>query len=324
VIRAPSISVLGLSWILLLVPGATACVDSTGAGSGPSAIRLQSDPGDSVGAGKTYTYTQANAVIGVEAVGVPTSLTVTVLGDESWIGYFTMPSGVTRLEPGTYGATLNWRGGSFGYYGCSTVTGSFTVDRVSYDSTRVTAIDLSFEQRCNGAAAALHGTIHWRADDPTRAPGPVNPPPANLWSPPAGATPAGVNFVYVQSDSGDFVGQGQTHLYTPATATIDLIGDIRHVFVSVTDSGTSSGDFFGMNSIPKLAVGYYGGLQSLLFMNPTKGGLSWGVCAVLTGWFVIDRVTYTANTVTAIDVRFEQHCQASPTAALRGAIHWAR
>jgi hypothetical protein len=33
-------------------------------------------------------------------------------------------------------------------------------------------------------------------------------------------------------------------------------------------------------------------------------------------------VTYDGSTVTAIDLRFEQHCAGS-TAALRGEIHWS-
>jgi hypothetical protein len=120
------------------------------------------------------------------------------------------------------------------------------------------------------------------------------------------------------------VGHGRTDLYTPATATLDVVGYPEHIYVRVAGADTSSGDFLKMNSIPKLTVGYYGGLHGVLSMNPTKGGLTWGICGVLTGWFVIDHVTYSADTVTTIDLRFEQHCQASPTAALHGAVHWTR
>ena len=53
-------------------------------------------------------------------------------------------------------------------------------------------------------------------------------------------------------------------------------------------------------------------LQRYPFHNVTKGGLNWSGdgrgCNRLTGWFVIDRVTYSDSTLTAIDLRFEQRC----------------
>ena len=147
------------SLVLCLVAGATACGDSTGTGFfAPNSIQLHSDSGDWVGSGKSYDYTQANALIGAEAAGTPVTLTVSVLGDENWLGFFTMPSG-TRLEPGTYQESPMWHG----VRTCNS-TGSFTIDRAWYNGTTLTAIDLSFEQRCDGATATLHGTIHWRSD----------------------------------------------------------------------------------------------------------------------------------------------------------------
>ncbi|MBV6424855.1 MAG: hypothetical protein NAOJABEB_02669 [Steroidobacteraceae bacterium] len=76
-----------------------------------------------------------------------------------------------------------------------------------------------------------------------------------------------------------------------------------------------------------LQPGYYGGLYQYPFHNPVKGGMSWigngRACNTLTGWFVIDSVTYTAGTVSSIDLRFEQHCEGS-SPALHGKIHWIR
>ena len=40
-----------------------------------------------------------------------------------------------------------------------------------------------------------------------------------------------------------------------------------------------------------------------------------------TGWFVIDDITYTSGSLTAVDARFEQHCEGA-TPALHGQIHW--
>ena len=79
-----------------------------------------------------------------------------------------------------------------------------------------------------------------------------------------------------------------------------------------------------MNTLSRLEVGYYGDLQRYPFHNPVKGGLSWSGegrgCNTLTGWFVVDSLTYDGNTLTAIDLRFQQHCDGGP--ALNGAVHW--
>jgi hypothetical protein len=72
-------------------------------------------------------------------------------------------------------------------------------------------------------------------------------------------------------------------------------------------------------------AGYYGDLQRYPFHNPVKGGLNWSGegrgCNTLTGWFVVDSVTYNGDALTAIDLRFEQHCDGG-TSALHGEIHW--
>ena len=41
------------------------------------------------------------------------------------------------------------------------VAGWFVVDSVTYDGSTLTAIDLRFEQYCDGRAPALYGAIHW-------------------------------------------------------------------------------------------------------------------------------------------------------------------
>jgi hypothetical protein len=43
----------------------------------------------------------------------------------------------------------------------------------------------------------------------------------------------------------------------------------------------------------------------------------------VSGWFVVDSVTYTGTAVTAIDLRFEQHCE-NAAAALHGKIRWSQ
>ena len=53
--------------------------------------------------------------------------------------------------------------------------------------------------------------------------------------------------------------------------------------------------------------------------------MSWGGngrgCDTLTGWFVVDSVTYDGTALTATDLRFEQLCNGSES-TLHGKIHW--
>ena len=299
----------------------------------PNSVHLQSDAGDYIGGGQSYNYTQANAVIAVTASGG--HLSIGIDGDQRWSGEFQSPSSLNQLRPGDYTnlqrypfndpaqGGLSWSGEG---RGCNTLSGSFTVDSVTYDNGNLTTIDLSFEQHCEGAAAALLGTIHWRSDDTTGPPGPVNPVPAGLWRPAPGSTPPSGSYVYLNSDAGDFIGAGQTYTYTPVNATIAVTANAGHLSVTVNGVEGWFGDFQAMSTLSQLAPGYYADLRRYPFHNPVKGGLEWfgegRGCNTLLGWFAIDGVTYTNGNLTALDLRFEQRCEGG-TPALHGAIHWS-
>jgi len=300
----------------------------------PNTVRLQSDPGDYIGAGGTYEYTQANAVLTVRASGG--HLTVGVGGDQGWSGDFQVPNTLSRLEPGTYTGLRRWPfhdpavGGlswSGEGRGCNTLTGSFTIAAVTYVDNVLQAIDLTFEQHCEGGTPALHGSIKWDARDQTRPPDPVFPVPDGLWQPAPGSTPPTGNFVYLNSDVGDFIGQGQTFTYTPETATVTLSTNQGHLTVGVSGAQGWNGDFQTMNTLSQLQPGYYPDLMRYPFHNPTKGGVSWTGegrgCNRVLGWFAVDRLVYTNGVVTSLDLRFEQRCEGG-TPALHGAIHWDR
>ncbi|HEU6451358.1 MAG TPA: hypothetical protein VFT57_08045 [Gemmatimonadaceae bacterium] len=294
----------------------------------PNFIQLASDAGDYIGGGRTYDYNQANAIITVSAA--PGHLSLRVRGDEWWEADIVTPEGVP-LQAGTYTNVtrypfnesttggLSWFGEG---RGCNTLTGSFTIDTVAYRDSALAAIDLDFDQHCEGADAALRGTIHWSVDDTTAPPGPVNPIPTDLWKPYSGAVAIPGNYVYLASDAGDWIGQGVTRAYTPPEFPIVVSSNYGHISVSVAGW---NGDFVPMDGRFAMEVGYYGGLQRYPFHNPAKGGLDWSGngrgCNTLTGWFVIDRVVYVGTTVKELDMRFEQHCEGGE-AALHGAIHW--
>ncbi len=324
--------------VLLAAAAAAGCGSDKSGPTGPlghpspNYVRLQSDAGDYIGGGQSYAYSQADAVITVAASGG--HLSIGISGDQGWSGDFQMPSALNQLQPGNYTDLQRYpfhdpaKGGLSWYgegRGCNTLSGWFAIDSVTYKNGSLTSIALRFEQHCEGGTTALHGTIHWRSDDTTRPPGPVNPVPAGLWGPAAGSTPPTGNYVYLNSDVGDYIGAGQVYTYTPGNSTIAVAATGGHLSVSVNGVQGWSGDFQAMSTLSQLEAGYYADLRRYPFHNPVKGGLSWSGegrgCNTLLGWFAIDRVTYTGGNLMALDLRFEQHCEGG-TAALHGAVHW--
>jgi hypothetical protein len=144
----------------MLAASVTGCgADSSTAPPGPEKpatpndVHLQSDAGDYIGVGKTYSYDQSDAVMTVTASGG--YLTVSIDGDQRWQGQFQSPSGMTQLKAGTYPnlqrypyhdpavGGLSWDGEG---RGCNTLSGSFTIDSVTYATDVLTKIDLSFHR----------------------------------------------------------------------------------------------------------------------------------------------------------------------------------
>ena len=256
-------------------------------------------------------------------------------GDEWWDGDFKAMSSLAVLQPGYYPnlqrypfhnparGGLNWSGDG---RGSNTLTGWFAVDEVTYTDGAVTSIDVRFEQHSEGAAPALHGAIHWEADDPTQQPGPVLPVPDTLWKPAAGSVPEADDYVYLDSDAGDWVGAGDEYLYTAENAELSVSASGGHLSVRVGGSASWHGDFQAMSSLDRLEPGYYPGLERYPFHNPAKGGLNWSGegrgSNTLTGWFVVDDVQYADGVLKSVDLRFEQHSEGMAP-ALHGAVHWA-
>ena len=155
--------------LCLVSLAAAGCVDGSPTQIEPNetTITLQSDAGDFIGQGQTYSYTPETSSIQVNYT--TNFLRVAVVG--AWIGEFWIPGNATTLQDGTYtGAVLypsqdaakpqmNW---SSQDRDCTSVTGSFTLQNVRYTGGNLRDFDLTFEQHCNGAAPALRGTIHVR------------------------------------------------------------------------------------------------------------------------------------------------------------------
>ena len=293
-------------------------------------VYLESQPGDKVGGGKTYSYNASNAQIYV--TNGQNAFTILLGGEKQWTGSFQGMNVIQQLQKGYYPHVqrylfnnptmggLSWYGDGLG---CDTLWGWFVVDGVTYNATGMTAVKLRFAQYCEGSSSALFGAVYWAADNPVNPPGPVNPPPSSLWRPDPSALPASGDFVYLESDSDDIVGHGENLTYTPLNSTIlcGASGVFLNVKVACSDYSRLNGDFLGMNSLTQLEPGYYGGLQLYPYNNPLVGGLSWngGLCDTVIGWFAVDSIQYSNGKFASVSLRFGQHCNGTP-AALHGAI----
>jgi hypothetical protein len=189
------------------------------------------------------------------------------------------------------------------------------------------SIDEGASLKTNCCRAAIVGLAMIMAATlfPSAALAAVNPvpDPGGLWRPPPGAVPEGVTSVYLQSDTGDYIGQGDELLYTRMDAVLDVSHVAGEVTVRVEGDEHWTGQFRGPLVVDPLQVGYYQDLTRLPFDDRTVGGLSWTGegrgCNQVVGWFVVDHVAMVAGQLDELTMRFAQHCEGG-AAALRGQI----
>jgi uncharacterized repeat protein (TIGR01451 family) len=295
-----------------------------------SYLHLRRAPYDPVlGRADMGLFTRTDSVMSVVANG--RRLEIRVHGDETWAVDFTAMENLNQLQPGYYrGLTGNPARGRLttSLQDCDAPSGWLAIDNITYDAGVLSSIDLRFEQHCGTNVSAFQGQLHWVANEAAQPPGPQTPP-TNLWRPPAGSTPSSGNYVYLESDAGDYIGAGQTRLFTGSNSAISVTtaGINRRARVNVGDGMSWGGEFYAMTSVQRLEPGLYFGVLGAPTHNPARGGLSWSgdgrACNALWGWFVVDSVSYSGDELTSLEVRFEQHCEyAEP--ALRGQVHWAR
>lgn len=179
---------------------------------GTTGWHMTSEQGDYIGQGQTWDYAPADGDL-IAAGGSRQYLSFGVNGaDDTYWGASFQPSNGDVIAAGTYtteaGARLEISGEG---RGCgSGIVGSFTVNSVVFhDDGSLRNASVSFEQRCGAGAAALRGTLEWRAGDTTPpapwmvasgggggppspfgrpAPGSVSPQPGTTASQPPPAT----------------------------------------------------------------------------------------------------------------------------------------
>jgi hypothetical protein len=213
--------------------------------------------------------------------------------------------------------------GTVGYSGVTatfTPTTPLTVNTVYRASISSSIKDLAGDP----LAAGRTWTFQTFAPGTATTPQPFSPIPVGLWQPALGATPSSGNFVYLQSDSGDYIGGGQTYTYTPLNAQLTFSATTGGATVQVSGNDLWNGYFNGPSTMGQLQVGYYSGLVRYPFHSPVLGGLSWSGkgrgCNTLLGWFAVDNVAYNNGALSALDLRFEQQCEGGQT-ALHGSLH---
>ena len=301
-------------------PSAVASAATSGTAHAQPLIVLSSDGGDWVGQGRSYNYDTDSARIQLNARGA--HLVVRVEGRQSWTGDFLLPVTSGQLKAGTYtnlvrypslssasSGALSWIGEG---RGCNVVAGTVVVNSVSYSAGILQALDMSFEQHCDGSSSALKGQIRVDADVMAQVMAPQNPLPAH---------PV-ISFV---SDNGDNVGIGGSYAYDNSNAAINVEATGTHLSLRVQGDESWMGEFQQPGSASQLQPGTYTNLARYPFQAAGAGGMSWtGVgsgCNQSASTVTINSVRYDAGVLAAINLDFEHHCELS-TPALRGHVEW--
>ncbi|MDR3636948.1 MAG: Ig-like domain repeat protein [Isosphaeraceae bacterium] len=145
--------------------------------AGQTFVTMNSQPGDYIGAGKSYNFTPSGSTITaqVRSGGAYTNtVEVDVSGPagESWSLDFAAPN-YGRLTPGSYTGAVRWpfeTGTQPGLdiagdgRGSNTLTGQFTVLQAVYDASgKIVAFAATFTQHSEGATPALTGEVAYNS-----------------------------------------------------------------------------------------------------------------------------------------------------------------
>ena len=301
--------------------------------SGAVSVTLTCDPGicDASSNSQSFSYSPQNSTIRVSAGS--NWFAITIDGPVPWSGWMQTPAGQSHFQPGNHPqmwqlvdpaswGSFNWSGEDGGFESGTT---SVTIHSVTYAGDVLTGIDFNFDHTSITQSGGLHGHVSWDAAGSTVSIVPIDPAPGELWRPAAGAITATGNYLYLESGSADYVGQGGTYTQTPLNSLITVTTTAHGVQIVSQGVDLWVGQIQTIANQTQLQSGYYERVERFQMGNPTRGGLSWAGdlrgCNRSMGWFVVDGVSYTNGVVSALDMRFEQHCEFAHD-SLRGQIHW--
>lgn len=144
-----------------------------------STIELESDPGDYIGQGKSYLYSDDNSQISYSRNydnGIDVSIrnlpndpdlrwTLNLAAprqEEIQIGSYPLAERFPFQENDRPGLSFSGQG-----RGCNTLTGHFEVYEVSYDdSGNLSSLHAGFQQHCEGGPSSLKGIVSFNAVTP--------------------------------------------------------------------------------------------------------------------------------------------------------------
>jgi hypothetical protein len=219
-IRSP----LRLSLAVLVVAGVIGVAAPAQAIVSITAFTLDSQPGDYIGQGQTVTMTSSNATI--SATGDTSSIDVTAFsGSHSLEAVLAPPTGGALTTGTTYpttklgdasNAALDVGGDG---RGCSTSTGTMTVNQISVDGLgQIDALAVTYEQHCESATPALFGELRYQSS-------------------------TGFKADDVDHTSLDFGSQTLSTASVPHTVTITNSGSSNLVLGTAAVTGTASSDY---------------------------------------------------------------------------------
>jgi hypothetical protein len=315
---------------------AALAVDPTPPGQG-NYVFLRSGGRDFIGGGGTYLHTPLDASLSVQTTFLRNTTITVQSGQDDWTGTLLIPRSWSRIETGrrdfarvaTAAGTqdlvsFDWAGNS---NRCDATAGWIDILRADYQGDTLVALDLDFEQHCDGSPYPLQGKVRWTSADTRQPHGPVRPVPQDLWAPDPAATPATGNFVFIKGAPGEFVSDGKTLLITLAANESRLQPWSTGFNFSTLTSTPARVWFTPMTGLKQIERGYYPGLpRALLGKNPNGGldvGLSSRGCNDSLGWAAVDEVAYSNGELILIDMRFQQLCEGEGP-PLYGRLRWQR
>ena len=315
--------------------------------SGP-VVRLESMSGDYIGQGNNYDYSLSNANI-VFSVANDDGISISISGDsdpttlglESWT--WQMTNGATRLTPGKYTNATRYpfnpalrNGFNFSGTGrgCNLLIARFSIYEVEYDSENNLSILIAdFEQFCDGGSSALLGSIRYDSSLPAEERPPLETPDITNFYPVQPPLTNSGPVIRLESDLGDFIGQGKTYDYSPVNAGLDLStnsdGGITITIEGDSDPSTPGTENWRWDMSaggPLLIPGVYTNATRFPFNPDNFNGFNFSGtgrgCNQLNAKFTIYEVEYdSGNIPSKLIADFEQFCDAGAS-VLRGSIQF--
>lgn len=140
------------------------------------------------------------------------------------------------------------------------------------------------------------------------------------------ATASAQTFLTVNSQPGDFIGQGLSQTFTSSDGTFTAQTTYKDgVAVYFQGGGHFWSLFFGPPNTQSLSKGVYEGAQRFAFRAAPKPGLDVDGdgrgCNTLTGRFLLSEIEIVDGVVQKLAVDFEQHCEGSAS-ALFGSVRF--